>query len=339
MNRKAVVCLWVFVLLSAVVPGSSPARVAAESKTVFRFATLIPQGTPYMDLFRKWNRQIEEVTNNQVEFRFYNGGSQGDERDFIRKMRVGQLDGAALSNIGLGILVRPVLVLAAPGLMTDYDQLASVRAHMDERFAALFEQAGFKLVAWGDAGKARVFSTQHIIKPTDMKAARPWVWRDDPIFTEFLRVVGANLVRLGLPEVYPGLQTRMIDTVPASAVATIALQWFTRLKYVSKQNFGILVGAMVVKKEKLDALPPEHQQVIMEIVEEGSQTLDRLVRRDDRRAYQSLVQRGLLQEVDTSPHQAEWHTAFRETRTRLAGRVYSKQLLQEVQNAAASGQF
>jgi hypothetical protein len=62
-----------------------------------------------------------------------------------------------------------------------------------------------------------------------------------------------------------------------------------------------------------------------------------MIRRDDDRAYGSLVKRGLI-EVDLSAHQAAWDAVAATTRTQLIGRVYSKSLLEAVETAAAGGE-
>jgi TRAP-type C4-dicarboxylate transport system substrate-binding protein len=148
-------------------------------------------------------------------------------------------------------------------------------------------------------------------------------------------VVGANAVRLGVPEVYAALQTRMVDVVPASPLAAVALQWFTKLKYMSKDSFGIILGASLVKKEKFDQLSPGDQKILMDTARRAALALDKVVRRDDAKAYDVLIDRG-IEVVDTSPYRAEWDKAAKETRERLTGRIYSKSLLADVQ-AAANG--
>jgi TRAP-type C4-dicarboxylate transport system substrate-binding protein len=306
----------------------------AEGATVIRFASLAPAGSAFMKVMKAWNRSLKKQTENRVELRFYSGGSQGDERDFIRKVRAGQMDAAGVSTTGLGMVARPVLVLTAPGLITEYPQLERARTELNDRFAKMFADAGFKLLAWGEAGKNRLFSVNEFARPSDLKSGRPWAWKDDPVFAEFITVIGANPVRLGLPEVYPGLQTRMIDTVPASAIAAVALQWYTRLNYLAKDNFGIIVGGSIIKQEKFDSLSEADKQVLINTSERAARALDTLVRRDDARAYNLLVKRGMI-EVDTSPYKAEWDAVALKTRQNLIGRVYSKSLLDAVEKIVA----
>jgi TRAP-type C4-dicarboxylate transport system substrate-binding protein len=326
-----------FVLLLAasafLVPGAvSVPEAGASSPMVIRFASLAPPGSAFMKVMKAWNRSLKDGTEGRVELRFYSGGSQGDERDFIRKVRAGQMDAAGVSTTGLGLVARPVLVLSSPGLITEYEQLEKARTALNERFEKLFKDNGFVLLNWGEAGKTRLFSMEPFEKPSDLKRLRPWAWKDDPVFAEFVNVVGANPVRLGAPEVYGGLQTRMLDTVPVSALAAVAMQWYTRLNYMAKQNMGIIIGGSVIKAEKFYALSEHDQKVLLDTSERAARAADKLARRDDARAYDSLLKRGMTL-VDTAAYQAEWDAAATKTRENLTGRLYSKSLLEAVEKS------
>ena len=314
-------------------PGAvSVPEAGAASPTIIRFASLAPPGSAFMKVMKAWNRSLKDGTEGRVELRFYSGGSQGDERDFIRKVRAGQMDAAGVTTTGLGMVARPVLVLATPGLITDYDQLDRARTQLNDRFTKLFADNGFVLLNWGEAGKNRIFSMEEFAKPEDLKALRPWAWKDDPVFAEFMSVIGANPVRVGAMEVYGGLQTRMLDTVPASALAAVAMQWYTRLAYMATDNFGIIIGGSVMKKEQFDELSEHDQKVLLETSQRSARVAGKLARRDDERAYASLVKRGIV-EVDISEHEAAWNTAAAKTRKNLTGRLYSKSLLEAVEAA------
>ena len=315
-------------------PGSPASNAAADGPIVIRYASLAPPSSGFGKVLKAWGRTFKKDTEGRAELRFYTGGSQGDERDFIRKIRAGQIDAAGITTTGMGMVVRPILVLTAPGLITEIEQLYHVRTKLRDRFEGMFREAGFELLTWGDGGKNRIFSANPFAKPDDLKSGRPWAWKDDPVFAGFLSVIGANPVRVGANEVYGGLQTRMIDTVTTSSIMAVAIQWYTKLNYVSKQNLSILVGGSIVKQEVFNTLTPEDQQTLLTTAERGARALDMITARDDERAYQTLISRGLT-EVDLSPHKAEWDAVAKKTREQLAGRVYSQSLLDEVTKLAA----
>jgi TRAP-type C4-dicarboxylate transport system substrate-binding protein len=287
-----------------------------------------------MKVLNAWNKTLQEKTNGRLKIRFYPGGSQGDERDFIRKMRVGQLDGGVVTMTGMSMVVRAMIVLVLPGFLDTYEELDRVRAKMAPQFEALFEKEGFKLVAWGDAGKNRLFSAKPFRAPSDLKSLRPWVWKDELVFVELYDVIGANAVRLGVPEVYPGLQTRMIDMVSSSALTAVALQWYTRVKYMTGWNSAIIAGGAIMRKDKFDELPPDLQEIFESTADRVEYLLNKTIRKDDEKAYQIVLKRG-IQVVEAGDAKPEWDAAYKQVRDNFTGRLFPKSLLTAVAEAAA----
>jgi len=330
--RRILVALILLVSV-IIVPGADSSEAGAQETTTLRIATLAPRGSTWMRVFNAWNADLRRATDGQVALRFYPGGVAGDEADFIRKIRAGQLEGAAVTTTGLGQVVRPVLVLSVPGVFQEYRQLDRARNALSAELNALFQEAGYENLGWGDVGKARIFSTSAIRRPQDLRSTRPWAWRDDVVFSQLLQTVGANPVRLGVPEVYPALQTGQVNAVPASALAAVSLQWHTRLTHVTQQSSSIIIGATIVRAETINGLSEAHQTALRETAGRAHGLLTRAIRRDDDRAYNTILERGITA-IDTSAHQAEWEQAGATTRNALVGRLYSRELLQRVERAA-----
>lgn len=337
-HRRPAVALALALLLAlctlGVPPHSPLSGAVAQEAIVLRIATLAPRGSPGERGFRRWDQLLRARTGGRLGVRVYYGGAAGDEALVIRKIRAGQLDGATMTTTGLGLVVRPVLVLQAPGLLTSYAKLDAARTALGPELEQEFQRAGFVLLGWGDSGRIRVFSKQPIRRPADLRRARPWVWPDNPVMVEFMRVVGASGVQAGLLEVLPALQTNRLDTVTSSALGVVALQWAARLRYVTSESSSIVVGAMVVSKPRTDALPADLQQALRATAAEMSGPLTTDVRRMDDQAQAALVSHGMTV-VDTRPFAAEWEAAQRETRNRLAGRLYTRELLGRAERAAA----
>ena len=313
-------------------PGTVPSTRAEEAVTL-RIASLAPAGSSWMKVLNAWKSTLEKETEGRLKLRFYPGGSQGDERDFVRKMRVGQLDGGVVTMTGMSMLVRPMVILVLPDFLDTYEKLDRVRVKMAKDFEKLFVDEGFLMVAWGDAGKTRLFSKKPIEKPSDIKAMRPWEWKDDLVFIEFYNVIGANGVRLGVPEVYPGLQTNMVDVVTSSALTAVALQWYTRVKYMTGHNSAIIAGGMVMRKERIDSLAPDLKETFLRTCERVEVLLNKTIRRDDQKAYDVVLKKGIIA-TDTAKYEAEWEASAKQVRDRMTGRVFSKTLLDAVEAAA-----
>ena len=80
----------------------------SEDKVIVKFATLAPEGTIWMKEMRALAREVKDATGGEVRFKFYPGGVSGDEKDVIRKMRIGQLHGAGFTGVGLGEILPEV---------------------------------------------------------------------------------------------------------------------------------------------------------------------------------------------------------------------------------------
>ena len=301
----------------------------AEPAHVLRIATLAPTSSPTGREYQNFRRELAKRINGQVSVRMYAGGIAGDERTVVRKIRAGQLDGALLTTAGLGAVVRQVLVLESPGLITSYVELDRVRERLRPELSRLFDEAGYQLIAWGDAGRVRLFSKHRIERPADLRGVRPWVWRDSATMKAFIEAAGANGVVLGIPEVYPGLQTNMIDTVISSSIGVVGFQWHAALKTMGKQASGVVVGAFIIKKDRLEALPEAAQRYIRETANATEAKFMRIGRKLDDDASRALAKR--LKVVDMEPFRSAWEATARRARDSLTGRLYSKQLLERVQ--------
>jgi TRAP-type C4-dicarboxylate transport system substrate-binding protein len=331
MKRRFVPVL-LLVVAALALPGTTTSSKAEEGYTL-RIATLVPSGSSWMKVLNAWNKTLKERTDGKLKLRFYPGGSQGDERDFVRKMRVGQLDGGVVSMTGMSMLIPAMNVLILPGLLDTYEKLDRVREKMAPEFEGMFDKEGFKLVGWGDAGKTRLFSVQPIKRPSEIKSMRPWVWKDDPIFVEFYQVIGASAVRLGVPEVYPALQTRMIDVIASSAITAVSFQWYTRVKYMTAGNSAIIVGGTVMRKDKFDELPPDLQETFESTAARAHDLLNKVVRKEDQKAYAVVMKKG-IQPVEPGDGQAEWDAAHKKVRDNLTGRMFPKSLVAAVTEAS-----
>ncbi len=322
--------------IGCVVAVPSFTRVSAGGTTTIRMATLAPAGSSWDKIFRLWNNSVEKETGGAVKFQFFNGGVAGDERDVIRKMKLSQMDASGLTSIGLGQIQRSVAILQMPGIFDNYDRLNKVREKMAPEFEGLFIKEGYHLLGWGDAGFGRVFSKKPILNPEDYKSVRPWVPKEDSTMPELMKMIGANGVSLGIPEVFPALQTGMIDTVVASAIAAVALQWFRYVTHMSSDANIAIVGATLVREPVFQSLAPDHQKILVDTGKKAHAALIKQVQKEDENAYKTLKGRGMIEfNPLATPEQAKkWEALNADLIKRVTGKIFPKEMLVRVCNEA-----
>jgi TRAP-type transport system periplasmic protein len=327
---------WALLVVCCALMLPSQARVSAAGATSIRLGLLAPAGSTWDKVFRAWNNSLAKATDGGVNFQFFLGGVAGDERDVIRKMKLGQMDAGTLTSIGLGQIARPTQILQVPGILENYKQLTHVREKLAGEFQEMFAHEGYTLLGWGDAGFARYFAKKPILTPQDLKSARPWVPRDDPALPELMKVIGANGVPLGIPEVFPALQTGMVDAVTVSAIAAVALQWFRFLTHVSKEAPVAIVSATVVRNDMLKGLAPDHAKILIDTGKKAHAALVEQVMKEDERAYKTLLARGVkeFQAMGTPAQKKAWDDVSAEVIKRLTGKLWTKDLLERVKAVA-----
>ena len=338
MQHSQTLSVLALALAALFVPGQAAVSQAPAPKaaTTIRIASLAPPGSSFVKVLKAWSRTLQKETEGRVELRVFSGGSEGSDRDLVKRIKAGKLDAAGVATTGLSMIAPELQVLTAPGLLTDDAQLDRVRDELDAKLQKLIDDGGFKLLAWGDGGKNRVFSSTEFKGPADLAGRAAWAGKDNPVGLAYVQALGANPVRVGSTGVFPGLKNGTLEVVPASAMAAVAFQWYTKLKYMSSGNFNIIVGGSIISKKKLAELSEADQQVLLDTAKRAAAKLDQIVGRDDARSYQTLLGRGIV-EVDAGADAAAWDAAARKAREELAARgVYSKSLLKAVESAATN---
>ena len=271
-------------LLSIVV--ASPAQ--AGKKHIIKFATLAPEGSSWMKSMHKLSDKIKKATDGNVAFRFYPGGVSGDEKDVIRKMRIGQLHGAGFTGVGLGQILPEVRVLDLPFLFDSDEEIQHVYSKMDAYFKGLYEEKGYVLLGWVPVGWVHFFSQQPIHSVDDLRQSKPWMWEGDPLVEQVYKGLDVQPIPLSITDVLLSLQTGMVNTVYTSTRGALALQWFTKVKHVTRLRMGYATGGILISKKKFDKLPPSYQDAMKKIGEECLQELVELIQKDNLKAHKVL---------------------------------------------------
>jgi TRAP-type C4-dicarboxylate transport system substrate-binding protein len=328
-DRKRCAPVIVLAALFSLLPGMRPLR-AAEMRLI-KVATLAPKDSPFLRAFNELDQTIRQVSGGAIGFQLYTSGVAGDEVNVVRKMHIGQLDAGMVTSDGLGVMVPEVNVLRAPGAITNYKQLEAVTHELLPEFDKIFEEKGYKLISWGEAGEYHYFSREPIYQPSDVKRMRPWLWPQSPVLQETWRAVGATPVPLGLPEVYGALQTKMIDVVESTPLEYVALQWHsTGLKCVTQDAHGMLVGAWVMNKQVFDSIPKDVRETMVTMARRNSQRESGRTRQADQGALRRLIERKYTSTPYTAAGKLAWTQIYSDVRTRMINRVYSAALLTRV---------
>ena len=306
------------------------ATPALAAPVEIKIATVAPNGSAWMKIFNKMKKKVKKETGGQVKIKFYAGQVQGDEKDVVRKMRTGQLQGGSFTAVGLGKLNPKVLVLQMPMLFDNAKQLDKVRKAMRAEFEKSFIDKGYVLLGWGDVGQVYIFSKHPIADQPSLKKQKVWVWKDDPISKAMMKVAGVSPRLLGLPAVYPALNTGMVNAVYNAPLACLTLQWYTKVKYYTDYQLAIAIGATVINKKTWDKISAENQKKVMAVTWKYHRALTLKVRKDNKKALKALIKAGIKPVAVTAANKKKFRDIAHKVADQFAGKYYSRALLNKV---------
>lgn len=318
------------VLIPSVVALASLAGVAAAEPVKLRMATLAPTGSRWEKTLTEGTEKIKEATAKRVLVEYYADANQGDERDYIRKINLGQLDGAAVTSVGLSMIYEGIKVLELPMMFESVEELDYVRSKMWPYFQGKFAEQGIELGEQGDVGWVYFLSKNKVTTLADLKKQKLWMWSDDRVVKEMYKQLGISGVPLGVPEVAPQLTAGSINACYGPPLAAMTLGWASKVKYMTSMPMAYSIGATVMKKSALDKIDKADLEEIRKISKKVSSTLRKNVRKDNNNARKQMERKGVTL-VDTPPEMvAEFRKAAEAVWKSLAGKVYSQKELDMV---------
>ena len=342
--RKWIVMLAALAVLMGIVFTGSSAQ-AADPVTL-KVGTLAPAESPWGKVFKVWQKGINERTGGAVAIQFFWNGQQGDETAMVGKIRTGQLDGAAITAVGLGQIYKQVLVLQLPGLFSSWEKLDAARDKMKPVFDAEYEKAGFKALGSGDVGAAHMMCRGfQIHSPRDMKKRGTFYLKGDPIGPMLYSIIGDITPKeVTVPEITTGLTSGTLNVVNAPPLVAEQLQWAPQLDQIDTMVSGYGIGSLVFSSAKFKSLPADVQTAISETGALAAQALTKSIRNADLAAYNRLavgnpgatppVPARMTTYSHTEAEKAEWTKLFAETRAKLKGSTFNAEVMQAVEDAA-----
>jgi TRAP-type C4-dicarboxylate transport system substrate-binding protein len=304
---------------------------SAWAQTI-KLATIAPEGSAWMVAMRAGAAEISQRTGGRVTFKFYGGGVQGNDKQVLRKMRIGQLHGSTFTSSTLGDLFKDAVVYAMPMLFDNLEEVQYVRGHMDDRLRELMEQAGYVNFGFAGGGFAYLMSKRPIANLDDMKGLKVWVPEGDQLSYGAAKALGISPVTMPLTDVLTGLQTELLDIIMGPPAGTIVLQWNTGVSHITDLPLAYIFAMLVIDKKYFDRIRPEDQTVVREVMERVYRGFDTQGDEDNEKAYQALLDDGMQPVAPDSGQIPAWRQAIRESNQALAAAgVLSTALLGEVE--------
>jgi len=298
-----------------------------------KFATLAPEGSSPVKVMRDFDKAIREQSGGRVGFKIYAGGVAGDEKDVVRKIKLGQYNAAGFTGVGINEIAKKVRILDAPFLFKNHDEVDFIVDKFDKEFEQAIEEGGFVLLGWAEVGLVYIYSDMPVASADDLKKTKIWMWEGDPIAEAAFQAIGVSPIPLSITDVSTSLQTGMINTVYTPPYELVALSWYTRVKYMLGEPLANSQGAVLISKKMFDSMPKDLQDILLTNGKKYFRQLTLDSREENRKAITTLKEKGMTVIAPSKEVASQFEATGKKARQLLVGKLFSQEFLDQVESA------
>ncbi len=302
----------------------------ADPVIVIKMGTSAPEGSSWHQIIKEMGEKWKQAPGGGVTLRIYPGGVLGDEPDLVRKMRVGQIQAAALTAVGLSNIDPSVAALQIPMMCRSYDELDYVRGKLRPILEKRLADKGFVVLNWGDAGWVMFFAKERFSGPDDLKKMKLFVWAGDNDAVEVWKASGFHPVPLAATDILPGLQSGLINAFDTTPLLALASQWFGLAPYMLDLKWAPLVGATVVTRAAWERVPEQARPSLLEAAAAAGMGLRDDIRSANDQAIEAMKKRGLTIVPLTPDVETAWRKAAEGAYPRIRGPIVPTAMFDEV---------
>ena len=317
---------WICICMVAL--GAAPAF-----SQVIKLGTVAPEGSPWHEAMLEIAQKWKELSNGRVTLRIYAGGVVGDEKNMLRKIRIGQLHATALTSGTLMDIVPDIEAISFPMLVRTNGELDYVIEKLGPEFEARLAEKEFKVLTWSTAGWVHFFTKEPVITPDDMKKRKLFFWGSDTTYVELLKTTGFNPVPLAITDLLPSLQTGLVDSFAAPPTAALSFQWFAFAPHMTDLRWQPLPGTTVVSMKQWKRIPPDLRPLLEGVAREVGTRFQKRIRKLEREAVAAMKNHGLKVHTVPPAVEEEWRTLVQDkAHPVFVGSRFSKEIFDTVRN-------
>ena len=304
---------------------------ALASEKPLRIGTLAPKNSLYHRQLLEIGEAWRQAQGGNAKYVVFPDGSQGGEAELARRMRIGQLQGALLSIVGLSEIEPSINALQSiPLLFKTWEEVDYVREKMRTSMEKKFLDKGFVVLAWGDAGWVRFFSKDALMRPDDFKKMKFFSFAGESEQQEIMKSLGFTPVPLETTDILPSIQTGMINVVPSTPYFALATQIYGKVPHMLEINWAPVVGALVVTQKAWDDMSPAGRQALRSAGEKAGVLIRNKARQEVEEAVEAMRKRGLVVNKPNPDQLREWQELADKLYPRIRGNLVPAETFDEV---------
>ena len=304
--------------------------IGISRKTVVKLATLAPEGTEWHGMLLDMGQEWKKSSKKSVHLRVYPGGVIGDERDMVRKMRIGQIHAAAITTEGLSEIVPDFSAYYVPLAFQNSEDVMSVTESLLPSLEKKLEEQGFKLLHIGELGWAYWFTSKPIKTPNDLKSMKIFTWAGDFKWERLWEKAGYNPVPLASVDILSGLQTGLINSFSTIPLYALSQQSFGIAKHMLDLKWGVLMAGIVIDNRVWSRISKKYHDDLINITKSIQNKQKNLNANAEKESIQAMQEYGLqVHSIDENGLKI-WKDEVKKMEPELRGNIIPAEIFDKV---------
>jgi tripartite ATP-independent transporter DctP family solute receptor len=266
MSRREALGVFAAVATASV---TAPNLLRAQTQgNVLRIGTVITPPHPVVVVLEEFKKRVEERTDKAINVQIFHTAQLGGEREMAEGMRLGSIEGAAITLAAVSTWVPQGGLFDLPFVFKDDDHALRVyNGATAKRLAEFYPPQGFRVLGFSLSGVRNLFSTYPVAKPEDVRG-RKMRTLQSPLHIAIWKTVGANPTPIPHPEVYGALQTKVVDIADNTATNYVNERWYEVAPNYSTTGHIYAIGATFVSERWFQRQKADHQKALVESMAE-----------------------------------------------------------------------
>jgi C4-dicarboxylate-binding protein DctP len=279
-------------LIGAIAMSISAMSYAADDQIVLKFSHVVAPNTPKGLAADYFAKKAAELTKGRVKVEVYPNSKLYKDKEEMDALAENKVQILAPSLAKFSSYERSFEMFDLPYLFDNQDQLNKItNGRVGKDLLKKLEPKGFIGLAYWDNGFKSFSGNTKLVKPNDFKGK---IFRVQPskVLEDQMAALLARPVVMAFSEVYPALQTGVVDGAenPISNIYTQNMHEVQ--KYLTISNHGYLGYAVIVNKSYWNGLPADIREQLETAMKDATEYERKIADEQNSKALESIKASG-----------------------------------------------
>ncbi|WP_174804311.1 TRAP transporter substrate-binding protein [Martelella limonii] len=294
---------------------------AYAAEYIFKIGTDGPLTDPTVREILVAAERIKERTNGTVEFQIFPNSALGAGTSMIGPVKSGAVEGYYLTSAILANVSPDAAISGIPFAFDSYEAVwKAMDGELGDQIKASVRAVG--LEPFGkvlDLGFRQVLTNKPVEAVDDLDGVKLRV-PQSPLYVGLFRSLGALPTPLNFSEVYPSLQTKIVDGTEGPLNVILNSKLYEVTKYIAMTNHMWDGFWLTMNPAFLERLPKESYDIVLEECNDAADRVRQSLVNDEKTSTETLMAKGITftepdiasfrEKLTESGFYAEWKEKF-----------------------------